>query len=870
MASAASREERVSSEILRGLARHLNCLGEDEKSTRKRALESIKKETVDKKLSGVVLQELFSALLKPLLKCVSDPMERCREIALLLISEFIRCVPEPHECLPYLMPSLAQRFGEQELLEPAEELRLSAMQMLTLTVEVCGKQLAPYLNEMINILQRTVVDPFPDVKRESCKCTVTFAKCIPERFHMQAESLVKPLMQTIAHQHSRVRVSIIEATGVVILHGTGKNVDDVLSHLAQRLFDDSPQVRKAVTEVVGDWLLNLPDRYSYFHKLIPLLLSSLTDEIPEIKLLAADLWRRVGAQWEQENEDDLKDKMDFLLTPPPFYPPGVQRPGLGCRELVVRNLYRFVPAVSHDLTDWLVPTRVRTSQLLSVLLLHAENHSTQHLQPLLALFYRACTDSERIVVHNCLAAAKLLGTFVPPNIFLKLLLDHINAPASACYPWSPLMVLGAVLGGCPKALLVPHLGQVAATLAQPHVRQEYHQVAYLEQLLACVDVLTRQCGSDCAGVSLELLQVLITVQSLSQEPHVSQKALESMQLLREVQGLGSIPELYRRHMAQLLDWLAVSVRSWSIYSTERLHFHIIMVQSGPVIGEFVGKLMPLLYTCLEPEKDVQLKMNVLTTLTKLLMDAGDTLNSKGLFQHESKTFMLKLLSVGSTWKGGRTAAAMRTAMISCLLALLHGGSVAPEEVLSLKVNLSEVVFNILQDDSPMSRLLACRTHSAILRMVGPSLTESDLNSRYQCLLKSLDDSSEEVRHEALQGLGLWFSSLGGNYNLRCSSGHLHYILQQLLLHLDDPDGAMQEQVLEVLMTASRIFPSFVKKETEDVRDKHRSVQHCDRLLQHINSIPRDPAHDQHSTQDDEQVSLELNENSTTTSGPGLV
>lgn len=59
---------------------------------------------------------------------------------------------------------------------------------------------------------------------------------------MQADSLVKPLMLTITHQHSRVRVSVIEATGAVIQHGSGKNVDDVLSHLAQRLFDDSPQV----------------------------------------------------------------------------------------------------------------------------------------------------------------------------------------------------------------------------------------------------------------------------------------------------------------------------------------------------------------------------------------------------------------------------------------------------------------------------------------------------------------------------------------------------------------------------------------------------------------------------------------------------
>lgn len=38
------------------------------------------------------------------------------------------------------------------------------------------------------------------------------------------------------------------------------------------------------------------------------------------RLLAADLWKQAGAQWEKENEEDIKDKLDFLLTPPAFYP----------------------------------------------------------------------------------------------------------------------------------------------------------------------------------------------------------------------------------------------------------------------------------------------------------------------------------------------------------------------------------------------------------------------------------------------------------------------------------------------------------------------------------------------------------------------
>lgn len=59
---------------------------------------------------------------------------------------------------------------------------------------------------------------------------------------MQSESLIKPLMQTISHQHYRVRVDVIQATGTVIQYGNGKSVDDVLSHLAQRLFDEIPRV----------------------------------------------------------------------------------------------------------------------------------------------------------------------------------------------------------------------------------------------------------------------------------------------------------------------------------------------------------------------------------------------------------------------------------------------------------------------------------------------------------------------------------------------------------------------------------------------------------------------------------------------------
>jgi hypothetical protein len=52
--------------------------------------------------------------------------------------------------------------------------------------------------------------------------------------------------------------------------------------------------------------------YNYF---------SLTDEVPELQAEALKLWDEAGKLYMQENENDLKDQMDFLIDDPVHYPP---------------------------------------------------------------------------------------------------------------------------------------------------------------------------------------------------------------------------------------------------------------------------------------------------------------------------------------------------------------------------------------------------------------------------------------------------------------------------------------------------------------------------------------------------------------------
>ncbi|NXU50286.1 DAAF5 factor, partial [Turnix velox] len=616
----------AASELAQALSRPLSSLQEPEcgRAARLRALEAIRAEVQERPLSGAAVQEVFGTqLVKPLSRCLAgDAAERCRDLALQLLHHGLSRGDRPSEALPVLLPTLSRRLCPPPAAEPSEELRLGLVQLLGLLLRRCGADMAPHLSEVTRILQATLLDPYAEVRRESCRCAVACAQALPEHFHLQSESLIKPLMQTISHQHYRVRVDVIQATGAVIQHGNGKSVDDVLSHLAQRLFDEIPKVRHTVTSVIGGWLLHLRDRYSYFHKLIPLLLGSFTDEIPENSKLAWTYWEKIGLQWEKENEEELKDKMDFAI-PPAHYPKGVTRPGLGCRELVSRNLSKILPGLCHDLTDWVASTRVKASELLHTLLLHTEDHITQHMELLLRTLYQACSDEENDVVKNCVKAAELIGTFVSPKVSLKLITSALErTPKPSC-----LMVLTAVIRGSPKETLQPHVADLGNVLAE--AGQGSEEVFYMEQLLCCVQALIEVCQENCREISLQLMKVLVTIMALPSSQHLTQKVEETMSALAQVQQLDGFLALYRQHMVELLEWVSASPESWNCHSPEIFQFDVISTHSGPVIGEALNNFIPVLKTCLQPNKDPQMRLKLFTVLSQLLQKGEESLNSQG-------------------------------------------------------------------------------------------------------------------------------------------------------------------------------------------------------------------------------------------------
>lgn len=61
--------------------------------------------------------------------------------------------------------------------------------------------------------------------------------------------------------------------GYVVQFGRAGIIELVYGFLGECLLDQHPQVRVAVLRTAAFWLLNLRDRYSYFHHLLPLVLT---------------------------------------------------------------------------------------------------------------------------------------------------------------------------------------------------------------------------------------------------------------------------------------------------------------------------------------------------------------------------------------------------------------------------------------------------------------------------------------------------------------------------------------------------------------------------------------------------------------------
>ncbi|XP_026281216.1 dynein axonemal assembly factor 5 [Frankliniella occidentalis] len=817
------------------LQKNINCLQSEDKKKRKSALDELRSHIFPLCKSYPQLMQEHDDIFKSIIKCFSDQSEACRESSVNLLKDLLsENVHVKYNCA-LVMPVLTSRLGSDEVIETSEEVRYVLVELLHGLIKRFPKEISPFFNELIIILKKAILDPFPKIKKESCECARSLATAIPENFHMQSESLVKPLIQILTHQQYRVRVTAIHALGTVVRFGNNKSIKDASGPLAERLFDQAPQVRDAVTQTIGDWLINLPDRYSYFYVMIPLILTSLNDQSPEIQEKAWTLWSEAGEQWAKENEDDIKDKLDFLDAQPQHYPLNLRRPNIGCRTLVKRNLHKIASALVRELEDWLVDVRIKSSQLLCVIVVNAERDLHQYVEQLLLGMYRACNDEDARVVNNIERASHLMGYFIPPTNYWALIHPIME---DSCHQ-GHLRVLASLMSGSESTLLLSSIKTVADFLQQPSICRS-REAVYQTQLVKCCQSILSVCGKDSVVVSQQIFNVLSTALALAASDDVQKFAQGTLSNLKTLEDLEKVSDLYKKFMRPLLLDVSSSPELWTVHCPERQIFQTLMLNSGPAISANLDLMIPTLTASLKPEnQDAEMKLKLLTSVAIILQNAD---NTHCIDTPVMDPFLLSIIkgviAPNLVWKAGRTAEALRTITVSCLLSILQTHGVRNEETTEYLVDsLTPIVLTLVEDSAKKSRLYSCHSlcHIICAAQKMSKLRSEHVHKIYPVVMKRLDDVDDDVRTTALGVLKNLFITLPDDYNIECSSAHIEALYSTLLVHLDDPSVQFGALVLEVLKEISFLKPIYLSDKLNTAKSSFRNQTACQELSSYIDS-----------------------------------
>lgn len=141
--------------------------------------------------------------------CLNDGSEACRESAIRLVRTLV-CAGCIEDVLPIVF-IVHKRMGNMTVLESSEEVKLLYIQLLRDIVKDNGQSVLPCLDDLISILEKSILDSCPAVKKDSCLCAAELAITTKTHFHMVAESLVEPLLKTTNYHQSTVRYAAIQS-----------------------------------------------------------------------------------------------------------------------------------------------------------------------------------------------------------------------------------------------------------------------------------------------------------------------------------------------------------------------------------------------------------------------------------------------------------------------------------------------------------------------------------------------------------------------------------------------------------------------------------------------------------------------------------
>ena len=395
--------------------------------------------------------------------------------------------------------------------EPSEEVRKLLCDLLATVLDTVVEReafavLGPYFHDTIVFLHASAVDPYPALKVAALMQLKRLAAS--ERFantmHHYCPALVKAVMPSLRHRHAKVRAVCVEAVEALVLcpnknkckgGGSDAIVDLVgyreenvipicafytgetrINYFGSLVGDRSVAVRRVFYAMLSKWMTTMLDRWDHSGRLLPFLLTGLTDQVQEIQQLTLDTLDKLGRQYEEEHAEEVVEKKQLGVDGPqaranyakPLPQPWIQRPRIGTRLYVRSNARNFIFTVMRELGDWRQETKRSSVKLFKVCLVYLEEHVTMEAHKIVKTLLDVYRDED--LRPEIAEAAELAGRYIEPQTYLHLLCPIIKGETGAeavCWDQriNAIYVLAHMMAGSKASILLDHFLQVFGVLS---------------------------------------------------------------------------------------------------------------------------------------------------------------------------------------------------------------------------------------------------------------------------------------------------------------------------------------------------------------------------------------------------------------------
>ena len=137
------------------------------------------------------------------------------------------------------------------------------------------------------------------------------------------------------------------------------------------------------------------------------------------------------------------------------------------------------------------------------------------------------------------------------------------------------------------------------------------------------------------------------------------------------------------------------------------------------------------------------------------------------------------------------------------------------------------------DYDTTTRQLSCYCLAIIFERLRGGFGDQAVRDLYPKLLKRLDDSVDDIRKSSCGMLKSFLLCAAPE----CYRGTMiDYTLDQLFVHLDDPDAEIQAAVAEVIIAAAQIDKALVEKKAQSAKLSHRKPAMSIAILEALEKV----------------------------------